>query len=363
MKYRRKVASILMAAAIAWLGATTTARAGPITFDPDGGGPLAAIPNANTFDFLPGNSLGLGYNTAFLNFLNGTGSTVFSTLFQARLGSITNAAGQDVTPAGQNTAFQHTVVARFNQQMISAIQLPVTTTSVFCPTGPNFVEIYLDSNVDANDLFGVGFNDTTDGPTVFPAPPPPVGPPSATTAVASTLIASAVVTSATSFFAGVLTPSPVPLDAFGGVNNYPGQQTGSGVGTATLTADLTFVNPAFFPTLAAGSTITFAISQGIFFDQADPSSRFIFGPGGTGVGANPTIAGAGIGAASLGTVNGNLFGPPPGGPDVQFQTDINQTFQPVQAVPEPSAVLLCVLGSSGLGLARFIRNRRRSVKV
>ena len=50
---------------------------------------------------------------------------------------------------------------------------------------------------------------------------------------------------------------------------------------------------------------------------------------------DPVLAGAGIGVASLGSVDGALI--PAGGPDIQFQVDGSSV---VNVIPEPSTLIL-----------------------
>jgi hypothetical protein len=159
-----------------------------------------------------------------------------------------------------------------------------------------------------------------------------------------------------------------------GIDNYvgnppgpaPTQLTLEGTGSTSVSASVLFAHPLFFPGFVPGAfNLTFFnTSQVLPFRQAEPSSRFVFAAGG----ALPVIAGAGAG--TLGTVNG--AGPADNftpfvevvGTDFQFQTDANQTFRIQQnLVPEPSTLVLSVVGLSAMGLRGLVRRRRQAAMV
>ena len=323
-----RLTAVVLAIILA-LSVAASVQADPFTFDPDGGGGAATAQSTNTFDYQPGNALAVGGQTSVASFIStGTGTT-FSTLFQARLGSILSPTNADITPASLNNTFEITIVSRFQETTNFATTAAGGIASfTLVPGGVNFIEVYFDPTPDANSLAGTGFND-------------------------GTLIMSGTVTAANSNFQ-VTSTTPQNLDAFGGTDNYPAIDSVTGNGSTQLQGSVNFVDPAFFTQgLAAFALTLFNTSQVLPFNEVDPSAMFVFASGG----AAPVTAGAGTGVGSLGTVNGCFLGTTcgggSGGPDVQFQTDANQTFRLQQKIPEPSSLLL--FGSGLIGLATLIR--------
>jgi MYXO-CTERM domain-containing protein len=305
----KKVKRFVAAAAVAM--AASSVMADPINFDADGPGIFAPV-QANQFDWLPGNALAVGGNQAVANFLanqsdGGNRPTNFTLLYQARLTAITNAANANVTPAGLDypipnpptaNEFEITIVAALQERVTAVLGNTALFDDAGVPQTNNFVEVYFDNNfaTRANDLAGTGFND-------------------------GLRIASGVVDIVNSNFTTLDNVAPHdPLDQAGGVNNYPGQLTVSGLGVTGLEATINpaSLNPAFWVDLPTALTFHLFTT----------------------------------------TVNGLLpIGAGAGGPSIQLQADASNTFtQTPGIVPEPATAMLGLMGLAGLAFGR--RSRR-----
>ena len=342
-------------AALALLVCPAAANASDlITIDPDGLGAGGSI-TVGSLDWSPGNSLSLGAIP-----ISAPG-TSFQNVFQADLGTFEDGSGNPVLGTGLGSSFEWTVVASFAETVTALLPFPLDNGSPLDagfaggPDGipdisiagfgigagfPNFIEIYYDpvAGTASSDLAGSGFND-------------------------GILILSAHVTNLQGSFTantapgtaqtGGLSIDPVTgmpyLDQFGGTNDYPNQATVSGTGSVSVTALVDFSHSDFFQ-LPAGTKIGVSFTNTSLQDpflQTDPSAMFALSSGGVA----PVLAGAGVGVASLGTVNGY------NGPDFQFQSDANTSFQ---IVPEPSSFVL--MGMGLIGVAGVAVRRRRNKK-
>jgi hypothetical protein len=277
------------------------ARAGFITFDPDGGGPAPAQQIAG-LDFSVGNLLGKGLASATV------GSTV-EVLYQSTLAGVINTGGVTVAPPGLNgtpgaPAYEITAVSRYTAVVtgFSGGGGNVSLTLGLAPVQANpFVELWYDPTSNANNLAGTGFNN-------------------------GTRILHGVTTSALANPAKTANPPPQTYDQFG-ANNYPGITTVTSLGSELTGVDLSNggngVDPTFFVTPV--SDASFNTSMIAPFLEVDPSLQFAFNPNG----------GALI-ASAIGPVNGAS------GPDWQFQSDGNMTFTPV---PEPASMGLIAISA------------------
>lgn len=323
--------SLLISAAILVMGIGWTApvSASVIRFDPDGDAPSANGIDIDTFDWAPGNGLAVNGNTAISNFLLGSGSTTFDYFYQAKLANL-QLGGANVTPAnlGPGGANELTLVAGISQTITFANGTTTVSSLAASPT-INYFQIYFDPTRDANDLAGTGFTDELTGDTD------------------GTLILSGSAVSAAGNFTIVGGGVGTPLDGFGGVDNYPTIDSVVGVGGASITVSVGSVDPGFFD-LPVGALIDlsfFSSSQVLNFIQIDPSARFLTTTTTTASMIDPVLAGAGLGVASLGTIDGALT--PTGGPDIQYQVDGSSV---VNIIPEPSSLVLfgttaaCVIG-------------------
>lgn len=271
--------------------------------DPDGSG--GAEFNLVSLDWNVGNALSVGGVDAVAT---GVGSK-FTTYYQASL-SLFNTVGPGIAlPVG----YEWTIVVGVDE-VVTSVSGSQATFALDPGATINFLKIYYDPTPDANALAGTGYEGGD-----------------------SVMILSATITALNSDFRA--TGGPGLLDQSGG-DNYAGQQTIFGQGSTTATAKVDSFDSAFFTDLVLSSTVinlTFANTQQILpFQQVDPSAQFADGSGGFII-------------PNLGAVNGAS------GPDIQFQIDLNQSFD-VRIIPEPLSAATGLMGLSALGLA--LRRRR-----
>jgi len=287
-------------------------------FDPDGPGPLATIPDVAILDWGPDSTLSVGIKQAADNFVangnssNGPLPTTYTTYVHSRLSVIRNQSSTDVTPSEiQAGIFEYTMVAGYQQQITSVTGAYGTLGSSIqsAHTGssgagvPNFFEIYFDASPNSDPMTGTGYND-------------------------GVLIMSGDVNSGAGSTHRITGPSPfgpnfLPLDGFGD-DNYDDIDSVRALGSSQTTITVTQQDDNFvIDKVLVMSIVNAAIV--LNFTQVDPSEAFVFAAGGSTAGQignlnGPVTAGAGIGIASLGTVNGV------NGPDIQFQNDSTQSF-------------------------------------
>lgn len=344
-----KTKKLITAMAFA-IGLPSSALAG-VLFDPDGAGGLGAM-DLGSIDWHQTSMLALGGPAAIqcaATGVCGPNGVNFDLLTHAYVDGFTNSAGDPNNPAGLNSTFEITMVARFTETVTQVVPLgggSNLATFITNPATPGFLEFYFDSSPDADDLTGSGFSD------------------------GRLILRASLVSLATGNFTASATTDL--LDRWG-ADNYNGQltQTGSGSNTALSvgTPDLTY-DPTFFLGLLSSLSLTFAnISQGIPFFTVDPSDCFTDTAYGGAVGtisagecSNAHIGGtyAAQGADPtgytplIGLINGFLPAFTGGGPDQVFQTDYNTAFN-ATSVPEPGTLALLGLG---LGLSALLRRRR-----
>jgi len=307
---RTLLVGALWALGMAILGSSS--HGGAIDFNPTGAvnGQVYTI---RGMDPGPGNALAVG------SIPLAVGKT-FQLDYQASIPVLLGVNGLPVVPSGLTTTYQLTAVGSFTEVVTSlAANGTVATFAVAPIQSPNsFFELYYNPAVVANSLAGTGFNV---GTLILAGKP-------------DTTAASIGVYSLSTNSSGI--PVTQPLDQFIS-DHYPGVSTVAGSGSALLTADVTYLDPAFFKTPI--STITFNSSLVTPFDQVNPSALFTGLPGG----ASPNVT------PQLGTVNGLT------GDDFQFQGDANFSFGPA-AIPEPASIIQASLGLIAvLTLAAWVR--------
>lgn len=342
----------ILAASILATGLAGGAQAG-LSFDPNGGLPGGAL-NVGAFDWAPTSFLALGGTSAITAFDNtggacGGGVCDFDVLTHAKLVGIFDPNGNDITPAALNSSYEITMVARFKETVTGHAILPgIQDIATFAvkPAAGEFIEIFFDTNVNAVDISGFGFND---GDLI--------------------LTGGLLAAGSTGLFGVDLTKAPVALDGSPNGNQYAGQSTVTGSGSqSNIASDLLVTDPAFFKNALTLFGLNFAnISQGLPYISVDPSDCYTPAASGIAVAGGATVAvgacanvhvngvmavnpdGTGI-VPAIGAINGF---PIPGFPDFVAQTDFNS---PVSAVPEPTSLGLLGLG---LGVMGFFGARRR----
>jgi len=289
-----------------------SAQAGTIEFNPTGSSSSPVMTIAG-IDPGPGNALAVGAIPLTL------GKT-FQLYYQATVSDLITPNGLPVVPPGMSSSYQLTTVGSFTEVVTSLNASGTLATFAVAPTqsANSFFELYYNPAVVANNLAGTGFNQ---GTLIL------AGKPSIT--AASIGVYSLSTTSTGS-------PVTTPLDQFIS-NHYPGISTVAGSGSAMLTADVTYLDPAFFKTPI--SQLHFNSSLVTSFDQVSPSALFAGLPGGGAPNITP----------DLGTINGF------NGKDFQLQADANFSFTP-SSIPEPASIIQASLGLIAvLSLAAWVR--------
>jgi hypothetical protein len=346
MSKRNKLALPVLLA----LGVGGAAHAG-VAFDPNGTG--NGTFDIGTFDWGPTGFVAVGGTQAIANFNqqgSGCGAACQFTVYtQAKLIGALDQGGRPLTLPGLNSDYEITMVLGFREQVTGAAPVGNAGVASFqsIPTAVSFLEVFRDSGTNSNQLTGFGFNDGT------------------------LILTGSGLSRADGVFSVTAGTTPVAIDAFGGKDDYPGQQTVAGQGgnnsfaIGNLNPDLKYFTnglPQFRLNLQMAN-----ISQTLPFVSVDPMSCFTTSPTNAAVGSpvsasgcgnvhvdgtfadNAGNAGTGSLVPNIGTING-LFASQNGGPDFVAQTDYNSPVSiTTRGAPEPASLALLGLGLSLLG--------------
>jgi PEP-CTERM motif len=294
----------------------SSAHGGSIVFNPTGtaGDPVYSI---GGIDPGPGNALAVGALPLAV------GKT-FQLDYQASVSDLISTNGLPLAAPGLTSSYQLTTVGSFTEIVTSLNSTGTLATFAVAPNqSPNsFFQMYYNPAVVAINLTGTGFNA---GTLILSGKPSTTAPSIGIFSLSTTSSGSPVITQFDQFLS----------------NHYPQVSSVAGSGSAMLSADVTYFDPAFFKTPV--SRITFNASLVTPFEQVNPSALFNGLPGG---GAPNVIP-------QLGTVNGF------NGQDFQFQVDSNLSFTR-SSVPEPASIILAGIGLLGvLGLAAWTRRNKK----
>src|SRR5258705_1543311 len=142
---RRRLGISLIALALT-TGSATAVHA--LSFDPDGGGPVAPI-DLGTLDWGPTSFLAINGVSAIQNFAPGCTTTCqFTVLTQAVLTATLDSFGVANTPSGLGTSYQITMVASLTERVTNVVGNTAFFATV--PGSTGFLNIFFDTALNAS---------------------------------------------------------------------------------------------------------------------------------------------------------------------------------------------------------------------
>lgn len=302
--------SLVAAAGVAGvIAGASAAQAAPVQINLEGSGNNWQTIESIDFNF--GNTLAVGGVTSDVG-------DNFDVYYQTNVSAINLAGGGTATGIG--STYHLTVVVKFSETKISGS--PGSTVAQFGEGtgGDEYFEMWL-TPAAGNNLAGTGFGADSGG---------------------ILLLAGSSVT----VDYGIFGVNPVAgLQDFDqvGANDYAGIDSVVGTGSTTVSAEINYVNSAYFRGVNAGDVITLLngdVQTTAPFGLIDPSQQFW--DANLNAYVNPNI----------GSTNGLS------GPDFQFRTNGGIAFEVTNTpvVPEPATAAMGLFGLAGLAMAA--RRRR-----
>ena len=288
-----------------------------IQIDPDGGGADAAI-SVGSLDWNVGNAL-----------ISAIEAAISQNYAHSALSNFNNSAGKAITGTGLNTTYEWTYVLGVNTDVTQTLPATILTPRT---DGENYFEIWFDTTPDANQLAGTGFNN---GVMILSGTFSAIG--------VQTFTALAGNGHVDANLDGIddITGLPIPLDEFGGTNNYPTVNSVVGAGGGSLQVIIDTFDPDFFLTPPPVITLNYNTNNNLNYSETDPSAQFT------------TAGGTTPGVGAVGSCNGCAGET---APSVMVQVDASTSFEVLQQVPFPGTLMLI---GAGLSMAAGVAALRR----
>lgn len=312
---RKSVSTLVAAVGAAGIlaGASAVQAASDVQFDVTGSG--SNWQTISYIDMNAGNALSVGGQSAAVG-------DSFDVYFQSNVSQVQLSGGGQV--AGIGSTYYLTVITKFSES--KSYEIPGLAAGFQEGNGGNeYFQVWLSSTPGGN-LAGTNFG-SDDASAVL------------------LLAGNNVNVTGGGFNISQKNGQPLvaPLDGTGDGNQYPGITSVVGNGSTTVAANINYVNSNYFKGILSGEVISLILanpaSAATPFDAVNPSQQFWDALTSSYVTPN------------IGSINGVT------GPDFQFQTNGNLTFEVTQLpVPEPATAVMGLFGLAGLALAA--RRRR-----